>query len=447
MSKIWLVTQREYVTRVRNRAFLLTTFLLPLMIVLFITGAVMIAVNGKSHNRIAVFDANGYFKDYLKNDSTISFDFSPDLDTSNYYEKGCTAALIIPVLKEDNADQKTIYRLKYKKQLGFAGEEDLAHMMQTAITDHMIYEKTSITRGRLDSIRYKSDIAELRTYEDRGKEAKQSSQGVLYLIGYVSGFLIYILTFLYGAAVMRGVMEEKTNRIAEVIVCSVRPFELMMGKIVGIGAVGLTQFVMWILLLGGLFVTAQGFIPHDTMMEVQKLQQANAMGNASTAQASQAAQVIFSTTSGLASANWGLVLFCFLFYFIGGYLFYSALFAAVGSAVNEDPQEAQSLLLPITMPVIFSFIIMSIAIQDPGGKLAIWASIIPFSSPIVMMARIPFGVPGTVPWWRLGLSMAFLVLGFLFTVWLAGKIYRTGILMYGKKPSWKTMWKWAFTRA
>jgi ABC-2 type transport system permease protein len=143
----------------------------------------------------------------------------------------------------------------------------------------------------------------------------------------------------------------------------------------------------------------------------------------------------------------GLLLSCFLFYFIGGYLFYSALFAAVGSAVNEDPQEAQSLLLPITMPVIFSFIIMSIAIQDPGGKLAVWASIIPLSSSIVMMARIPFGVPGTVPWWQLGLSMLLLVLGFLFTVWLAGKIYRTGILMYGKKATWKTMWKWAFTRS
>ncbi|MES1160665.1 MAG: ABC transporter permease, partial [Bacteroidota bacterium] len=124
--------------------------------------------------------------------------------------------------------------------------------------------------------------------------------------------------------------------------------------------------------------------------------------------------------------------------------FYSALFAAVGSAVNEDVQEAQSLMLPITMPVIFSFFIMTIAVQDPGGQLATWASIIPFSSPIVMMARIPFGVPGTVPWWQLGLSMALLVAGFIFTVWMAGKIYRTGILLYGKKPTWKTMWKWAF---
>ena len=164
------------------------------------------------------------------------------------------------------------------------------------------------------------------------------------------------------------------------------------------------------------------------------------------AKAGGAAWQIYKLHKAVESTNWALIIFCFLFYFIGGYLFYSALFAAVGSAVNEDPQEAQSLMLPITLPVVFSFIIMSVAVQDPGGPLAVWASIIPFSSPIVMMARIPFGVPGTVPWWQLGLSMLLLVLGFLGTTWLAGRIYRTGILLYGKKPSWKVMWKWAFQR-
>jgi len=220
----------------------------------------------------------------------------------------------------------------------------------------------------------------------------------------------------------------------------------MMGKITGIGAVGLTQFLLWVVLLGGLAILAQGFIPHDTWKDVEQMQQANAMGNAPIMKAGGAAGQIYKITTAVHSANLGLILFCFLFYFIGGYLFYSALFAAVGSAVNEDPQEAQSLMMPITLPVIFSFFLMSVAVQDPAGSLATWASIIPFSSPIVMMARIPFGVPGTVPWWQLGLSMLFLILGFLGTTWLAGKIYRTGILMYGKKATWKTMWKWAFSR-
>ena len=444
MSKIWLITKREYLTRVRNKTFLLSTFLLPLMIILFITGSVLLAMQGKSRHRIAVIDDNGFFKNYLKGDSSISFDFSPALDTANYEQKGCTGVLIIPHLEEGG---KTFYRLKYKKQLGFAGEEDLKERVHSALTDHLIFEKTGVGRGRLDSLRASADLLEFRSYEDQGTHAKASNQGLSYSIGYASGLLIYLLTFIYGAAVMRGVMEEKTSRIAEVIVSSVRPFQLMMGKITGIGAVGLTQFLLWIILITGLAAIAQGLIPHDIAQQVQQIQKANAMGNPSAIQAGDAAQRIYAIRSTLDTANWGLILCCFLFYFIGGYLFYSSLFAAVGSAVNEDPQEAQALMLPITMPVIFSFVIMSIAIQDPSGSIAVWASIIPFSSPIVMMARIPFGVPGAVPWWQLGLSMLFLVLGFLFTVWLAGKIYRTGILMYGKKATWKTMWKWAFKRS
>jgi ABC-2 type transport system permease protein len=441
MNKIWLITKREYLTRVRNKTFLLSTFLLPIIIILFITGSVLISLQGKSRHRIAVIDANGYFKDYLKSDSSIQFDFSPGLDTMNYAEKGCTAVLIIPQLPED---RKTIYRLKYKKQLALDGISDLEGRVDNAIIDHLIYQKTSISRERLDSIRRNSDIAQIKSYEDRGKVAKVSSQGASTAIGYICGTLIYMLTFIYGAAVMRGVMEEKTNRIAEVIISSVKPFQLMMGKIMGIGAVGLTQFLLWVTLLIGLAVAAQALVPGDIMMQVKQLQQANAMGNSSAPGVSEAAQKVAQFTGFLNTPNWGLILACFLFYFIGGYLFYSALFAAIGSAVNEDVQEAQSLMLPVTMPVIFSFFILTVVMRDPEGQLGVWASIIPFSSPIVMMGRIPFGVPGTVPWWQLGLSMAFLVAGFLFTVWMAGKIYRTGILLYGKKPTWKTMWKWAF---
>jgi ABC-2 type transport system permease protein len=440
MNKTWLITKREYRTRVRNRTFLLSTFLLPLMFIIFIAGAVLIGIRSKTHHYIAVIDPNGYFKDYLKGDSAISFMFSPDIDTLNYEAHGATAVLIIPHQEEG---KNKYYPLKYKKQLGMEDVGNLEDKIRNAITDHMIFEKTNITRSRLDSIRKASDIAQVETFEDRGKTAKASNQALSYFVGYVSGFLIYLLTFIYGAAVMRGVMEEKTNRIAEVVVSSVKPFQLMMGKITGIGAVGLTQFLLWITLIVGLTTIASGFVPADTWKEVQKIQQASAMGNVSS-QASGAAMAITKLQGFVDGSQLWLMLACFVFYFLGGYLFYSALFAAVGSAVNEDPQEAQSLMLPITMPVIFSFIIMGIAISNPGGKVAVWASIIPFSSPIVMMARIPFGVPGTVPWWQLGLSMALLIGGFLATTWLAGKIYRTGILMYGKKASWKIMWKWAF---
>ncbi len=219
----------------------------------------------------------------------------------------------------------------------------------------------------------------------------------------------------------------------------------MMGKIIGIGAVGLTQFLLWIGMIFILVLLAQFFIPHEILIEVGNIQKANAMGNAQMNQYSEASQHIYALTSSVHNTHLLLIIGCFIYYFIGGYLFYASLFAAVGSVVNEDPQEAQSLLLPISMPIIFSFIIMSIAAQDPSGSLAVWASLIPFSSPIVMMARLPYGVPTTVPYWQLLLSMALLAGGFLFTTWLAGKIYRTGILLYGKKPTWKTMWKWAFS--
>jgi len=440
MSKIWLITRREYLTRVRNKTFILSTFLFPLVIILFIVGSVLIQTQTHTHARIAVIDANGYFKDYLKSDSAITFDFSPGIDTVNYAQRGCTAVLIIPALPKDTV---TDCRLKYKTQLSLAGKGDLDNRVNDAIVDHMIYQQTTISRGRLDSIRNSSHITTVRTFEDQGKTAKASNQTMSYVVGYISGILIYILTFIYGAMVMRGVMEEKTNRIAEVVVSSVKPFQLMMGKITGIGAVGLTQFLMWIVLVVGLVIAAQGFLSVETWKDVQHAQQASPMGGAA-GQSSQLASGMTAFGNAVGSINLGLTVILFLFYFIGGYLFYSALFAAVGSAVNEDPQEAQSLMMPITLPVVFSFIIMSIAVQDPTGPLAVWASIIPFSSPIVMMARIPAGVPGAVPYWQLGLSMALLVLGFLGTVWLAGRIYRVGILMYGKKPSWKIMWKWAF---
>lgn len=240
---------------------------------------------------------------------------------------------------------------------------------------------------------------------------------------------------------MRGVTEEKTNRIAEVIVSSVKPFQLMIGKIIGIGAVGLTQFFIWIILLFGLTAAASAFLPHETLQQAQESTQQMPGGNMQVA--GGAANGFADITNTLGQANWFLIIGCFLFYFLFGYLFYASLFAAVGSTVNEDAQDAQSLQFPITMPIIVSIIIMINAITNPSGSLATWASLIPFCSPIVMMARIPFGVPGTVPYWQLILSMALLVAGFLFTTWISAKIYRTGILMYGKKASWKEMWKWA----
>jgi ABC-2 type transport system permease protein len=303
----------------------------------------------------------------------------------------------------------------------------------------MISQELKVDPKRIDSIKTRAKEVGLDTIKKGESGLKDTSFDVANGIGYAISFLIYITLFVYGAMVMRGVMEEKTNRIAEVIVSSVRPFQLMMGKILGIGAVGLTQFLIWIILMAVLSTVMSSFIPADVMLQAQ---QASEQIPGQSQQGSEAIRNLALAQKSLSTINWPLVIGCFIFYFIGGYLFYAALFAAVGSAVNEDPQDAQSLMFPITMPIVLAIIIMINAINDPGGSLATWSSMVPFFSPIVMMARVPFGVPDTVPYWQLILSMLLLIAGFLFTTWLSAKIYRTGILMYGKKPTFKEMAKW-----
>lgn len=444
MNKTLLIIQREYLTRVKNRRFVLTTILTPLLIVLLIGGTTYLSIKGKENHRIAVLDSNGFFKGNMKNSKQLAFEFPEGVDTGNYLKKGYTDIIVIPRF---DGTQKISYIIRSQKRISLTTESDISERINAAIEDNML-QTAGINKAQLDSIHRQSQFAELKAVEENGGNTQESNAGLSYGIGFGSGMLIYITMFIYGAMVMRGVMEEKTNRIAEVMVSSVKPFQLMSGKIIGIGAVGLTQFLMWIVLIIGLTTVAQAFVPHDVMEQVKGLQQTNGqMPGGGMMQAGDAAQQIYKMKHTISTANWPMIIGLFIFYFLGGYLFYAALFAAVGSVVNEDPQDAQSLMLPITMPIIFSFIIMTNAVQDPSTPMAVWASIIPFSSPMVMMARIAYGVPGTVPYWQLGLSMLVLISGFLFTTWLSGKIYRTGILMYGKKVSWKEMFKWAFRKS
>ncbi|HRN72803.1 MAG TPA: ABC transporter permease, partial [Ginsengibacter sp.] len=273
----------------------------------------------------------------------------------------------------------------------------------------------------------------------QGQKTEKSNAGLAYGIGFASGMLIYMTLLIYGTSVMRGVMEEKTNRIAEVIISSVRPFQLMLGKIIGIAAVGLTQLLIWIVFIFLLFSIGGLFLPAETLQSGSGLSTAMA-GN----QDATAAMEILSAKNLLLSANWGLIIPTFIFYFMGGYLLYAALFAAIGSVVNDDAQDAQALVLPVTLPIIFSFVIMAAAINNPQSSLAVWGSIIPLSSPIVMMARIP---TGSVPFWELGLSIVLLIAGFIFTTYIAAKIYRTGILLYGKKVTLKEISKWLMRKS
>ena len=434
-SKVALIIKREYLSRVRKKTFILTTILTPLLFIGMIAAVVFITVKNIRNEKVAVVDAQGILKTNLKNSESVSYEFRNDTDTSNFKTKGFTAILFAP---HSGINQSDNFKLVSEKSLNRMTNSRIDKDISRALENNMISQELKIDPLLIDSIKSRANEVKIDAVKkDELGKLTSSNFELASGIGYFTAFLIYITLFIYGVMVMRGVMEEKTNRIAEVMISSVRPFQLMMGKIIGIGAVGLTQFLIWIILIAGLSSIFGSLLSPDVMQQVNEAQQ-GAGGMAQTAPPEGMSVVL----TNLSSVNWFLVVGCFLFYFLGGYLFYASLFAAVGSAVNEDAQDAQSLSFPITLPIILGIIIMINDINDPGSPLATWSSIIPFFSPIVMMARIPFGVPDTVPYWQLGLSMALLVLGFLFTTWLSAKIYRTGILLYGKKPTWREMVKW-----
>lgn len=421
MQKIRLIIKREYLTRVRKRTFIISTLLFPLLYILLIFGTGYIAEKSRQNLNVALIDSSGYFtedmlarQNQLDNTSTLSLvKDNPDKIKADPKSAGYDAYIIIPSLNWEKGMDSLV--MVANKSFGTASTETVGAKLNH-IWDEIKNEKLGIDSSKRQ-ILTESRLG-LHSLNIKDKKANaETATG----IGYACGFLIYFILLIYGSQVMMGVMEEKTNRIAEVIVSSVKPFQMMLGKILGIGLVALTQFLLWISFV---------FIVYN----IGKFSGGGGFANA----------VVGNVQKLFGSVNVPLILFCFAFYFLAGFFFYASLYGAIGSAVNEDMREAQSLSFPITMLVILSIALMSSAIANPTSPIAVWASIIPFSSPIVMMARIPFGVPNTVPWWQLGLSMALLIAGFIFTTWFAGKIYRTGILMYGKKPSWKEMIRWAF---
>ena len=437
MNKIWLVIKREYLTRVRNKTFILSTILLPLFFIGFIFASAYFSATSTEKQKVAVSDNNGIFKSSFQSGNLITYEYPSDVNADNFKEKGYSAFLKIPDNYTSSSDSISLISTK---QLGLDAEDKIKDQINTAIRNQA-FLRNNIDKKILDSINSIDEdrMYNFRTIVKQGNKSEKSNAALSYGIGYGSGFLIYLTLFIYGAAVMRGVMEEKMNRIAEVIISSVKPFQLMMGKILGIAAVGLTQLLIWIILIVLLSSISGSFFSAESLQHAQAMNSTmGAAGNSS------AAANFLNARDTFLSANWGLIIPCFLFYFVGGYLFYAALFAAVGSVVNEDPQEAQSLMLPITMPIILSFVIMATAVGKPDAPVSVWGSIIPLSSPIVMMARIP---SGNVPTWQILVSMLSLVAGFILTTMLAAKIYRTGILLYGKKVTFKEMGKWLFRKA
>jgi ABC-2 type transport system permease protein len=443
MNKTLIIIKREYLTRVRNKTFLLSTFLLPIVMIAFIFGSAYLGANSLKQYSIAVKDETSLYTNKMDSSASAAFSYPDDITLANYKSKGYDGLLIIYSQTKSLPDSARLYS---ETDLGLGTEGSVKKQLQKINEEKLLLAK-GVSRAVIDSIRTESendDLLNFRSYKVKGDELKEGNKKLSSIIGFICGIIIYITLFIYGASVMRGVMEEKMNRIAEVMVSSVKPFQLMLGKIIGIAAVGLTQLLLWIALIMILSSVLPLLVSPEILQNAQQANEALPSASRNNTMLLKMADGIGFVSSGV---NWFMIIGMFLFYFLGGYLFYAALFAAVGSVVNEDPQEAQSLMLPITMPIIFGFIMLSSTIENPSGPLAFWGSIIPFTSPIVMMARVASGVPESVPYWQLFLSMILLIGGFLFTTWLSAKIYRIGILMYGKKASWKEMIKWAFKKS
>jgi len=438
MSKIGLVLTREYSTRVRKKSFIIMTILMPaLMAAMFILPAYFMSQDDTKIRTIAVYDGSTILLGQLESNDYTKYKFIPE-DEYNKIKDNLKATdfYAMLVIQPNVLNTKTV-QLISTSNIPFDLKNQIQNKIRTVIEKEKMAEvikQTAIPDLEARIAATKTSISVNTIKLGEGGEAKKSSTEIGMILGYIFGFMIYMFILLYGQMVMQGVMEEKQSRIVEVIISSVKPFELMMGKIIGIAMVGLTQLAIWIILGIAIIAGAKGMMPGaqhaGTAQEIMAQAQ---VANQTPAQLDKMQDIL----SMLGSVNFPLIIGCFIFFFIGGYLLYSSMFAAVGSAVDAM-EDAQQFMMPIMMPIILAILVMMSAIKNPEGSTAFWFSIVPFTSPVVMMARIPFGVPA----WQLALSMLVLVITFVGMVWAAGKIYRTGILMYGKKASWKELGKW-----
>jgi len=417
MNKTLLIIKREFLVRVKKKSFIIMTILAPILMASLIIVPVLLSDTDQQKRLIGVHDNNPEkLSSDLKDSENIHFTllddteidvFMTDPEQSNYYA----------LLKIDSSN----FTLYCSQQVGLNLRNSIENQLEQ-ITERNKLKNAGINIEIIEEA--KTDInIETKIISSEGNTTSSSTEASIG-IGFMTGILIYMFIFMYGTMVMRGVIEEKTNRIVEIIISSVKPFQLMIGKIMGVALVGLTQFFLWIVLT--IFISS--------VAEFMFIDSSEISNSLNAADKSVVLQEVTRLTGGI---DLVLIFISFIFYFLFGYLMYSSLFAAVGSAVDAEA-DTQQFMLPITIPLIFSFLLIQPVMDNPDGMLAFWLSIIPLTSPIIMMARLPFGVES----WQLILSMITLVIGFIATTYLAAKIYRTGILMYGKKISYKELWKW-----
>lgn len=453
MGKLKHIVAREYITRIRKKAFIIMTFLGPVLFAAMMVVPVWLATLEDSDVKtIAVIEFDNFGKqvpdsslqlrNVFKNKSLLKFEHLGDISAQAaetlVEEEAYFGVLSVRhnVLHSGEARVELIAQ----KQPSLGVEEYITNSIQEYLQYYKLLEyrvPPQVIKNLRTNVSV--DIKKVGDHKYKNQELVWIERG----IGYGSGFLIYMFIFFFGAQVMRGVVEEKTNRIIEVIVTSVKPFQLMMGKIMGIGLVGLTQFFAWIMLTFFILIGFQTYLSNKQFQEIQQPQPTELFQSKVNNQLMTTPQTVepdfdLEKFKGMIDQiPFGKIVGMFLFYFIGGYLLYSAMFAAIGAAVDSET-DTQQFMLPVTIPLIISLIVMMNAISNPEGQVAYWFSIIPFTSPVVMMARVGFNIPVI----DLVISGVLLILTFIGITWLSGKIYRTGILMYGKKVNYKELWKW-----
>ena len=444
MNKLFLIIQREYFSRVKKKSFLIMTILGPILMAGIMIVPIWLGLRDKTDHQILVLDRSGLFVDKIPNTKQLKFAYSSSsLQSAKDNLKDGPFDMILELHPDLINNFNATPNLYYRKQPGISTEEYIRNNVENILFDYRL-QGDSIDRTKIDNARRPVKIL-LNMVTDQGKD-KTTNTELNMIIGMGCAIAIYIMILLYGVQVMRGVIEEKTNRIVEIIVSSVKPFQLMLGKIIGVALVGLTQFTLWIVLTIAINITVTSVFFKDQLLDTAKqnsqfeaVNKNDILAHTDKMEKIQTPQDVVEWINYTNNLNVPLLIGCFAFYFLMGYLLYSALFAAVGSAVDSEA-DTQQFMMPITIPLIFGFAIAQGVATDPNSGIAQFFSIFPLTSPIVMMVRLPF----EVPFWELALSMTMLVVGFIFFTWIAGKIYRTGILMYGKKASWKEIGKWLF---
>lgn len=438
MNKILLIIQREYITRVLKKSFWISSLLAPVLITAIYAIPIWLAMKDKEVKRVEILDSSGLWKKSDLVDKELEFVFTSGKEQElkmAFASKGFDAFVSIP---EDVLVNPKGVHIYSAKNIGMSLKQSVEKLIQNKVRQELLL-KAGISSQIYESTQVDLDSKTITVSTD-GKETSSSSGGAMILAG-IMGFVLYITLLLYGSQVMNGVIEEKSSRIIEVIISSVKPYQLLLGKIIGVGLVGLTQFLLWIVLTIGLTQITGKFYGEKVQNNLAQIQKIDSEKQSDVISKVDEESPMSEVSKVLESTNIPMIIAAFLFYFFVGYMLYSSLFAAIGSAV-ESATEAQQFTFIVMVPIILSFLMAQYTIQDPDSNIAFWASMIPFTSPINMMVRLPYGVPG----WELILSMTLLVLGFLGCSWVSARIYRVGILMYGKKVTWKELGKWLFYR-